>query len=234
MNTLATTALAQAHSIPDFGDLSLQAKAAVIGLIVLSLGAHEAAHAWVAFKCGDPTARDLGRITLNPIAHIDPVMTILVPILLVIFTGFLFGGARPVPVNFHNLRRPHRDMALVAIAGPLTNFLIAMLLYGVWHALNVAEVYTDKALFGILFWAALWNLVLAAFNLLPVPPLDGSRVLTWLLPRSLRGAYQSIEPFGMFIIIALMMSNMMGGLLWNTIDVMYQSIRFIVTLGGLW
>src|SRR4030095_11199726 len=106
------------QAIPSFSDVALEGKVAIVALLVISLGAHEAAHAWVALKCGDTTGRDLGRITINPIAHIDPVLPILLPGLLIASgSGFLFGGAKPVPVNFYNLRRPFRDMALVAMAG---------------------------------------------------------------------------------------------------------------------
>ena len=196
---LPTTA---ALAAVDFGGMTLNAKIAVVVLLVLSLGAHEAAHAWVALKCGDPTGRDMGRITLNPLPHIDPFMTILLPGVLVMSgSAFLFGGAKPVPVNFYNLRRPYRDMALVAIAGPLSNFLIAFLLFAVSRALPGS--WDDKLLPDILLWAAYFNLLLAAFNLLPIPPLDGSRVMTWILPSSLRPAYQSFEQFGILIVFGL-------------------------------
>ena len=217
-----------------FSGMPLQSTLAVVALIIISLGAHEAAHAWVALKCGDPTGRDMGRITLNPLPHIDPMMTIVVPLVLVMTTGFLFGGARPVPVNFYNLRRPYRDMALVAIAGPATNFLIAVLIYTVWHVLHVAEVRVDKTLPQILYYAAYFNVVLAAFNLMPIPPLDGSRVMTWLLPKSLRASYAQLEQFGMFIILGLLWFGFLNKPIFATMDAMMSLIRWIVTLGGAW
>ena len=109
--------------------LPLSGKALLLAFFVISLSIHEAAHAWTALKCGDTTARDLGRITLNPIAHIDLMWTIVMPIVFIYLVGFPFGGAKPVPVQFHNLRKPHRDMALVAIAGPFSNFLLALVFF---------------------------------------------------------------------------------------------------------
>ena len=117
--TIDILSLAMFDGLPPIG------VAVALALLVISLGIHEAAHAWVALKCGDTTARDLGRITLNPIPHIDPFMTVILPVLLVVSGGFFFGGAKPVPVNFHNLRHPLRDMALVALAGPVSNFFLA-------------------------------------------------------------------------------------------------------------
>ena len=209
---------------------------AVLALLILSLGAHEAAHGWVALKCGDTTARDLGRITLNPIPHIDPFMTIVLPLVMYFSTGFMFGGAKPVPVNFYNLRKPYRDMALVAIAGPLSNFLIAGLLYTAYHFVAGLEAYQQKVLPDILLHAVHWNLLLSAFNLLPIPPLDGSRVMAWLLPRGMRSAYVQFERYGMMVLFGLLIFG--GGLLWRpiwaTIDFQYQVIHQVVTLGGLW
>ena len=108
----------------------------VITFLVISLGFHEAAHAWVALRCGDPTARDLGRITLNPIVHIDPFMTIILPVMLYVMSSgqFIFGGAKPVPVSYHRLRKPLRDMMFVALAGPITNFLLAIVFVLAWKA----------------------------------------------------------------------------------------------------
>jgi Zn-dependent protease len=213
-----------------------QGKVAVIALLVICLGAHEAAHAWTALKCGDTTGRDQGRITLNPIPHIDPVMTVVMPVLLVMTTGMLFGGARPVPVNFYNLRRPHRDMALVAIAGPLSNVLSALVLYAAFHTIESFGAYEDKLLPTILKWAAIWNLLLAAFNLFPIPPLDGSRVMAWILPRSLRPAYMSLERFGILIVFGLFIlaPGAVYGPLMATLEFLYRAMHWIVTLGGLW
>jgi Zn-dependent protease len=204
-------------------------------LLVISLGIHEAAHGWVALKCGDTTARDLGRITLNPIVHIDPFLTILLPIIMKLTTGYVFGGAKPVPVNYYNLRHPLRDMALVALAGPLSNFLLAVFFFlcqkvlvddlGVWRrgqlGPNVLEIVTIS------------NLMLATFNLLPVPPLDGSRVMAWLLPSGMREAYARLESLGLVLVFLLVfgvpaVSRMVN----QTVVVLYNGIdRF---LGHLW
>lgn len=225
------------HAIPSFQELGLEGKVAVVALLVISLGAHEAAHAWVALKCGDSTGRDLGRITLNPIPHIDPVMSILIPGLLIASgSSFLFGGAKPVPVNFYGLRRPFRDMALVALAGPFTNTLCALVLFAAEHVLERFGTYENKLLPAILVHAAIFNLLLAAFNLLPIPPLDGSRVMTWLLPRSLRPAYARLESFGLFIIFGLfiLFPQVLGRPVQATVYALYHAIQWIVTLGGTW
>jgi Zn-dependent protease len=204
---------------------------------VLSLGIHEAAHGWMALKCGDTTARDLGRITLNPFAHIDPFMTILLPIVFYVSTGFVFGGAKPVPVNFYNLKKPHRDMALVAIAGPASNFLLAIFFFlcwkllvqelGIWEGGSLGSKVLENAVF--------FNLLLAAFNLMPIPPLDGSRIMTWLLPDNMRGPYVRLESIGLLLVFfAIYMVPQVRIVLFETIEVMYVGVQGIVTLGGVW
>jgi len=209
----------------------------VIALLVISLGIHEAAHGWVALKCGDTTARDLGRITLNPLPHIDLFMTIVLPAICIMAGVPIFGGAKPVPVNYFNLRRPMRDMALVAIAGPFSNFLLGVFFclcwkllvqdFGIWEAQALGPQ--------VLLNAFYFNLVLAAFNLLPIPPLDGSRVMTWLLPSGLREAYVSLERFGLLLVVGLLfLVPGVLGLVRSTVDLMARSIETIVTLGGAW
>lgn len=171
---------------------------------MFSLGAHEAAHAWVADWCGDDTARMQGRVTLNPIPHIDLFGTILLPAFLLFATqgAYVFGSAKPVPVNFTRLRHRWRDMALVAAAGPAANVAIAicsgLLLKIFWSTgLFAPEQRVDELLL-----ACLWsNVFLAVFNLLPVPPLDGSRILTWLLPSRLREPYNAIGIFGVVLLL---------------------------------
>jgi len=228
-------------------DLPPVGVALVLAILVISLGAHEAAHGWVALKCGDTTARDLGRITLNPIPHIDPFMTIILPLVMFYTVGMLFGGARPVPVNFHNLRKPYRDMALVALAGPLSNFLIAVF-FGFAQKIMVAKpsssppIWLELGIWApdslgaeVLKHAVFWNLLLAAFNLLPIPPLDGSRVMTWLLPKGLREAYARLESMGLLLVIVFVW--MVPGtqrLIWATILAMNTVVGKITTLGGLW
>lgn len=195
---LVPLAAPQALGLPPIGI------ALVIAFLVISLGLHEAAHAWTALQCGDPTGRDLGRITLNPIPHIDPVMTILLPVILVLTkAGFIFGGAKPVPVSYHRLRHPLRDMALVAVAGPLTNFLLAIVFVFFFKIAVAAGYAPDMLLPQVLYLSALYNVLLAVFNLMPVPPLDGSRVMAWLLPSSIRDAYVGMERFGLILVIVL-------------------------------
>ncbi len=197
--------------------LTLIQKIAVFLLPVLfAITVHEAAHGWMASRLGDTTARMLGRVTLNPLKHIDPVGTVLVP-LLTLFTGFVFGWARPVPVNWDNLRQPRRDMALVALAGPGANLLMALawalaikigvLLfpYSQWVALPL--VYMGGA--GVLI-----NVILMVLNLTPILPLDGGRVVNALLPGRLAAAYSRLEPFGLVIIVVLLVSGILGRILW--------------------
>jgi Zn-dependent protease len=210
----------------------------IIAILVISLGIHEAAHGWMALQCGDTTARDLGRITLNPVAHIDPMMTIIIPVFLFLSTGFIFGGAKPVPVNFYQLRRPHRDMALVAFAGPLSNFLIAaVLLLAQRLMVDVFGVWDGRESLGsiILGYGVFLNLLLAAFNLMPVPPLDGSRIMTWILPGGLREAYAGLERFGLLLIFGLIFfvpwfRVVLGELIYALSDL----LDWIVSVGGLW
>ena len=228
---LATVAIPAAVAGPQLGliagGLGAAGIAVVIGLLIFSLGVHEAAHAQVALWCGDPTARDLGRITIDPRPHIDPFQTIILPTILYLSAGFVFGGAKPVPVDIRRLRKPLRDMSLVALAGPGSNFLLAVLFALVLGILLEFGFYTeDQAMVGILTATVQLNLLLAAFNLMPVPPLDGSRVMTWLLPPGLRGPYVEMERYGMLILLGLVlfvpqfflavrwaMDTMMGGVL---------------------
>jgi len=195
-------------------ELTLLQRIAVWALpLIFAVTVHEAAHGWVADRLGDPTARQMGRITFNPIPHIDLVGTILVPLLMLSFTGFLIGWAKPVPVAVRRLRSPKRDMAIVAAAGPTANLIMALL----WTAIlliahNLMHSMQALALPLLLMSVAgvFVNLVLMAINLLPVPPLDGGRVVTGLLPMALARVYARIEPFGMIILILLLISGVVG------------------------
>lgn len=206
----------------------------VIALLVVSLGIHEAAHGWVALQCGDTTARDLGRITLNPIAHIDPVMTLILPAVLFYTTGFIFGGAKPVPVAFHRLRHPWRDMSLVALAGPASNFLLACLFFLLWKLAILAGYGSNQVLPQVFQYSILFNLLLTAFNLIPIPPLDGSRVMAWLLPEGLRPAYLRLESIGLLLIFGLIWLGPLRPLILSVMDGMFDWVEFLVTAGGLW
>jgi Zn-dependent protease len=178
----------------------------LVVIVILSLGIHEYGHALVANLCGDDTAKREGRMTVNPVAHIDPFMTILLPAFLYFSTDgrFLFGGAKPVPVDPRRLRHPLRDMMLVAIAGPATNVVLAVVLMLLLKASLAHWGYDPRELLPRVFhMSSLLNLSLAVFNMLPIPPLDGSRVMTYLLPGPLREAYVGLERFGLLLVIVL-------------------------------
>lgn len=171
--------------------------------ILFAITVHEVAHGWVAEKFGDRTARQLGRITLNPFKHIDPIGTVLVPALLWWVGGFIFGWAKPVPITWHYLHHPKRDMAFVAIAGPFANLLMTLL----WTVIAKITFYPPlMAMAGV---GIMINLVLMVLNLLPIPPLDGSRVVASFLPDRLSFEYQKLEPYGFVILLILLVT---GGL----------------------
>lgn len=189
----------------------------ILGVILFSMVLHELAHGVVAYWLGDETAKDDGRLTLNPVKHIDPVMSILVPVLLYMSGGPIFGGAKPVPVNTRNLKFGAWGMALVAIAGPITNFLIALVsfLVGYWMGwLNmsgiVGTIFTELVLV---------NLGFGIFNLIPIPPLDGSRVLYALAPDVVREGMEKFEKIGIVVVMILVIVSpgviskiMLGGI----------------------
>lgn len=181
--------------------------------VIFAITLHEAAHGWAALKLGDPTASLLGRVTLNPWPHIDPVGTILIPLMLYFSTAgaFLFGYARPVPVRFDRLRHPKRDMIWVALAGPLSNLLQALLWGILFYALVAAGV--QERFFQEMCKAGmLTNVVMFVFNLFPLPPLDGGRVLVGLLPWRQAMQVSRIEPWGFFIVMALVVTGVISSL----------------------
>ncbi|MES2185464.1 MAG: site-2 protease family protein [Pseudomonadota bacterium] len=179
--------------------------------VLFAITVHEAAHGYVARRLGDNTAFLMGRLTLNPLKHIDPVGTILMPILLYFATSgaFLFGYAKPVPVNFSHLRHPKRDMVWVALAGPLSNFLQA-LLWAIALVALVAAGVQEPFFLKMARAGVLTNLVMWAFNLFPLPPLDGGRVLVGLLPWKASQWVARVEPFGFFIVLALVVAGVVS------------------------
>ena len=177
--------------------------------VLFAITLHEAAHAYAARYFGDNTAYAQGRMTLNPLSHIDVFGTIVIPVLLYVTSGFVLGYAKPVPVQFGNLRNPKRDMAWVALAGPLANFIMALLwlIFAiVLVAMNVGEEFPHK----VAQAGVVTNLLIFAFNLFPLPPLDGGRVVTSMLPHRLAFKFAKIEPYGFFILLALLYFNVLA------------------------
>jgi Zn-dependent protease len=212
-------------------ELSLVQKIAIwVVPVVLGITVHEVAHGWIARKLGDNTAFMLGRLTLNPLKHIDPVGTILIPgMLLLLQAGFLFGYAKPVPINWRNLRRPKRDMALVAAAGPGANLLMA-LAWGLLIRLGLSLGEPGIALIYMGVAGITINIILMVLNLLPLPPLDGGRVMTGLLPGPWAYQFSRIEPYGFFILIGLLVTGVLGMVLWPVISVV---MSMVVPVSGL-
>jgi Zn-dependent protease len=181
--------------------------------VLLAITLHEAAHGYAALHWGDNTAQRLGRISLNPLRHIDPLGTIAMPLLLYFATSgaFLFGYAKPVPVNFSRLNNPKRDMVWVALAGPASNWVQALVWAAAWLVLN-AQVEPEAFFVEMGQAGVMVNLVMFAFNLFPLPPLDGGRILVGLLPMRLAIAVSRVEPYGFFIVMALVLTGVVGGL----------------------
>lgn len=186
--------------------------------VLLAITLHEAAHGWMANKLGDPTAKSLGRISLNPIRHIDPMGTVVVPlVLLLLQAGFIIGWAKPVPVDMRYFKKPLVDMAVVALAGPVSNFIMACawaLIATIGQAVfmpgtELATYIAKVGQAGIII-----NLILMVLNLLPIPPLDGGRVLAGVLPPRLAVPFMKIEPYGFFIVIFLLVTGILGKILW--------------------
>jgi Zn-dependent protease len=219
-------------------ELTLVQKIAVFALpVIFAITLHEAAHGYVARFFGDMTAALQGRITLNPIKHIDPVGTILVPLVILLTSKLLgggmilFGWAKPVPVNFGNLRRPKKDMLWVAAAGPGMNLVMAIfwaLMIQLGHALGSGFASAPLMLMGAA--GVFINVILMALNLIPLPPLDGGRIAVSLLPVRQAIQFSKLEPYGLFILIALLFTGVLGIILWPLISLF---IGFVALVTGL-
>jgi len=195
--------------------------------VLFAITVHEAAHGYVARMFGDNTAYVLGRVTLNPVKHIDPLGTIVIPIGMVLLTGFMFGWAKPVPVDWGSLRKPKRDMIWVAAAGPSANLAMAILwalFFRLLLGLGIQEPYflrVAEAGIGV-------NLIFMALNLLPIPPLDGGRIVSGLLPTRMSIAYSRIEPYGLFILLALMFTGSLSFFLRPLHDIGVAIVRLFL------
>jgi Zn-dependent protease len=215
-----------------FSDLPLPSLFGLIAVLLFSLSWHEAAHAWMANRLGDHTARDLGRVTLNPLKHLDPFLSVILPGIL-LYAGLPpFGGGKPVPIDVRNFRRPSRDFMLVAIAGPLSNLVLSAL-FGLFFLLcvrlgifvghidnpygpatpSLPSFVEPNARIPSLFWLQmgfLLNISLALFNLLPLPPLDGSRIIGWLLPGKLKPFWYRLDRYALFIVAGIYIALQYG------------------------
>ena len=193
----------------------------IVFILFSAIILHEIAHGWVALKLGDPTAKDLGRLTLNPIKHMDPVGSVILPGFLILLRlmghpVFIFGWAKPVPVNFARLKNPKRGMMFVALAGPLVNIAIAVVCAGLLRS-NLS--YPDRYFFEL---AITINVFLALFNMVPVPPLDGSRVVMSLLPNRMAAVYARLEPYGILIVIALLWLGALDQLVLPAVEIIIR------------
>lgn len=211
----------------------------IILLIILgSVILHESAHGAVAYLLGDRTAKDAGRLTLNPLKHIDPYLSILVPVILYLLNAPVFGGAKPVPVNYRNLKGKEWGMALVAFAGPFTNFLLALVAFLLGHAFNLIGYQPGSGLYYVassvpaFIFAELvmTNLGFMIFNLIPLPPLDGSRILYAISPDFIREILDNLERYGVIIVylLILIFGQAFSGLMQNGMDTILQFFNFLV------
>jgi len=192
-------------------------------VLLLAISIHECSHAWSANKLGDPTAKNLGRITLNPIAHIDLIGTVLIPLFIIITgSGILFGWAKPVPVNPYNLRNPRKDNLWVSFAGPLSNLSLAIISALIYHLIffwsggsffSAEWVFFIKPLILFILFSTQLNVILAIFNLIPVFPLDGSGVLMGLLPYESARIFEKTRPYGFLILILLLYTGILGSII---------------------
>jgi len=209
----------------------LQVLPVIVLPLLLAVTLHEAAHGWVASKLGDNTAKMLGRVSFNPFVHIDPFGTVLLPLLLLISGApFLFGYAKPVPINFNNLHHPRRDMVLVALAGPMANILLVICAALLLHIVGFLPALAGKWLVGNIIFAVKINAILAAFNMLPIPPLDGGRVAVGILPDIIARPLSRLEPYGMFIIIGLFLLPVLGQQIGMNLNILWAVLQPAIDL----
>jgi len=213
--------------MPDLELPTFQIIAIAIIPLLYAIVVHEVAHGWVARQLGDNTAYMMGRLTLNPLKHIDPIGTILVPLVLLLTVGFAFGWAKPVPVNFNNLRNRRRDTILVALAGPLVNLLMAIswaLVAKLSSLLPDSMTALTTPLILMSTFGMIINAILMVFNLIPIPPTDGGRIATNLLPPALGDQLSRVEPYGFLIILGLLLS----GVIWKLLDMVTQTVMQLI------
>ena len=200
--------------------------------VLLAVTLHEVAHGWMALKLGDTTAFAQGRLSLNPLRHVDPVGTVLVPAILLLAGGFIFGWAKPVPVDYSRLRDPRRDMAIVAVAGPAANLVMALgwaallKVAAAGHELLPAAIVVPLSYMGLA--GVMVNIILAVLNMIPVPPLDGGRVATGLLPIGPARVLARLEPIGLIVLLVLLVSGVLGQLLGPPVNFLQQLILSMV------
>lgn len=195
--------------------------------ILFAITVHEVAHGWIAYKLGDSTAKSLGRLTLNPLPHVDPIGTIILPTVLYLTSPFIFGFAKPVPINYNNLRNDKLDVIYVALAGPLSNILMAIMwtfiLY--FSLLNNDLFFGQMASVGIFF-----NLLLAIFNMIPIPPLDGSVIIRTMLPSKYLYQYDKLELYGIFLVFALLFLGLFNFVI---LPLLVSSLNLISSVAGI-
>ncbi len=195
--------------------------------ILFAITVHEIAHGWIASRLGDHSAKMMGRLTLNPIKHVSLIGTILIPAFLYVTSGFIFGWAKPIPINFNALRSPKKDMFWVAIAGPVSNLIMAI----IWlMIILLAITISYQSLIKMGQVGIQINLILAVFNLLPLPPLDGARIVSSLLPSKLSYQYNQLEPYGLYILLGLLFLGIFQWIIFPIVKIIQQ---FMFNITGL-